>query len=76
MHMGLGLASQPEPQYYFHRPIGMLFNTCFRHGFVLDWMEEPTYQEGMDVKPVRPLSWAHFHNIPQVLVARMRLVAP
>ena len=76
MHMGLGIVGQPEPQYYFHRPIGMLFNTCFRHGFVLDWMEEPSLPEGTEARADRPLSWAHFHNIPQVLVARMRLAAP
>ena len=46
MHMGLGIVGQPEPQHYFHRPLGMLFNTCFRHGFVLDWMEEASFQEG------------------------------
>ena len=73
MHMGLGIVGQPEPQHYFHRPIGMLFNACFRHGFVLDWMEEPSIPQGQ-VRPDRPLSWAHFGAIPQVLIARMRLV--
>ena len=75
MHMGLGIVGQPEPQHYFHRPIGMLFNTCFRYGFVLDWMEEASFQEGQ-MSSGRPLSWANFHTIPQILVARMRVAAP
>ncbi len=74
-HMGLGIVGQPEPQHYFHRPISMLFNTCFRHGFVLDWMEEASMPEGTEARADRPLSWARFHSIPQVLVARMQLAA-
>ena len=72
MNMGIGIRGQPEPQHYFHRPIAVLFNACFRHGFVLDWMEEPSLPEGA-VRPERPLSWAHFSAIPQALIARMRL---
>ena len=75
-HLGLGIVGQPEPQYYFHRPMGMLFNSCFRHGFVLDWMEEPSMPEGTAVRADRPLSWANFHTIPQILVARMRVAVP
>ena len=45
VHTGIAIRGQPEPQYLFHRPIFMLFNTCFKHGFALDWMEEPPFQE-------------------------------
>jgi 2-polyprenyl-3-methyl-5-hydroxy-6-metoxy-1,4-benzoquinol methylase len=70
---GLGVVGQPVPHYYFHRPISMLFNTCFRAGFVLDGIEEPVFDEKIEVH--RPLSWgANFKEIPPALVARMRLL--
>lgn len=70
---GIGIPGQPEPQHYFHRPIGMLFNTCFEHGFVLDAMEEPAIPPGHESSSKRPLTFARMPEIPQVLVARMRV---
>ena len=72
-HMGLGIPGQPTPQHYFHRPISLLFNTCFKHGFVLDGMEEPLFPEGFQGASVMPLSFANMRAIPPVLVARMVL---
>ena len=72
VHMGVGIKGQPEPQYYFHRPLNVLLNTCFKNGFVLDWLEEPTLPEGLESN--RPLSWNNFHTIPHSLVARLRLL--
>jgi len=71
--MGVGIPGQSEPQYYFHRPISMLFNTCFKYGFVLDRMEEPTSPEELDALSSSPLNWMKMRSIPPVLVARMRL---
>ena len=71
VHMGVGIPGQPEPQYYFHRPINMLLNTGFKNAFVLDRLEEPTLPEGSESN--RLLSWSNFHNIPHSMVARMRL---
>jgi 2-polyprenyl-3-methyl-5-hydroxy-6-metoxy-1,4-benzoquinol methylase len=68
---GLAMAGQPAPQYYFNRPLSLLFNTCFRTGFVLDALEEPAFDDS--AQPSRPLSWINFREIPPVLVARMRL---
>jgi 2-polyprenyl-3-methyl-5-hydroxy-6-metoxy-1,4-benzoquinol methylase len=70
---GVGIPGQPTPAYYFHRPIDMLFNTCFKHGFVLDGMEEPAFSEPTGEGSM-PLSWekGDFGSIPPVLVARMR----
>ncbi len=68
---GLGIVGQPVPQYYFHRPLSVLFGACFEAGFLLDGLEEPTFGEEGD--PQRPFSWAHYREIPPVLVARMRL---
>ncbi len=73
MHKGVGIPGQSEPQHYFHRPIGMLFNTCFKYGFVLDGIEEPTMPESVDGPDVSPLNWKKIRHIPPVLVARMRL---
>ena len=71
-HKGLGLIGQPAPQYYFHRPLNMLFDECFRAGFVLDALAEPTFNA--DAKPNRPFSWENYHEIPPVLIARWRLL--
>jgi len=73
VHMGLGIMGQPEPQHYFHRSMSLLFNTCFRHGFVLDGMEEPTLPEELKGKSRMPLSFNNMPAIPPVLVARMVL---
>ena len=69
-HIGLGVIGQPVPQFYFHRPLNVLFNACFRAGFVLDALEEPTYNA--DAKPNRPFSWENYHEVPPVLIARLR----
>ena len=72
-HMGVGILGQPVPQHYFHRPVSLLFNTCFKHGFVLDEMEEPTFPDDADLKSRMPLSFVNMRAIPPVLVARMVL---
>ena len=68
---GLAIIGQPVPQYYFHRSLTVLFNTCFRAGFVMDGLEEPAFGQGET--GTRWFSWANFTDIPPVLVARMRL---
>jgi 2-polyprenyl-3-methyl-5-hydroxy-6-metoxy-1,4-benzoquinol methylase len=70
-HKGLAIIGQPVPQYYFDRPLHVLFNSCFRASFVLDGLEEPAF--GPDVQGSRPFSRV-FTDIPPVLVARMRLL--
>ena len=74
--LDIGIPGQPEPQHFFHRPINMLLNTCFRQGFVLDWIEEPALPESAESSTARQLSWSNFHAIPHSLVARMRPVGP
>jgi SAM-dependent methyltransferase len=44
---GLGILGQPKPHHYFDRPLNLLFNHCFRAGFVLDGLEEPAF--GLEV---------------------------
>jgi 2-polyprenyl-3-methyl-5-hydroxy-6-metoxy-1,4-benzoquinol methylase len=71
---GAGMPGEPAPHLYFHRPLSELFGACFRAGFVVDGVEEPSFpkpQEGSRPRP-RPLSWENFLEIPPVLVARAR----
>jgi 2-polyprenyl-3-methyl-5-hydroxy-6-metoxy-1,4-benzoquinol methylase len=69
---GLAIIGQPVPQYYFHRPLNVLFKTCFQAGFVMDGLEEPTFRP--EDTGIRILSWTNFKDIPPVLVVRMRLL--
>ncbi|MCI0476043.1 MAG: class I SAM-dependent methyltransferase [Anaerolineales bacterium] len=71
-YKGIGIIGQPASQYYFHRPLNILFGACFRAGFVLDALEEPTFDA--NAQPNRPFSWENYHEIPPVLIARVRLV--
>lgn len=68
---GLGIIGQPAAQFYFHRPLSLVYNTAFRYGFVLDGIEEPVFEPNEESH--RPFSWSNFPNIPPVLVSRMSL---
>jgi 2-polyprenyl-3-methyl-5-hydroxy-6-metoxy-1,4-benzoquinol methylase len=68
---GLATIEQPTPHYYFHRPLSVLFNTCFQEGFVLDSIEEPTYDIQKDKQLL--FSCVDYSEIPPILVTRMRL---
>jgi 2-polyprenyl-3-methyl-5-hydroxy-6-metoxy-1,4-benzoquinol methylase len=70
--LGVAVAGQPVIQRYFHRPMSLLFDTCFRHGFVLDGMDEPVDEPGT-LEATSP--GAVFSEVPGVLVARMHLPA-
>ena len=39
----VGILHQPEPHYFFHRPLSAVFAACFSGGFVVDGLEEPAY---------------------------------
>jgi 2-polyprenyl-3-methyl-5-hydroxy-6-metoxy-1,4-benzoquinol methylase len=66
---GVAMKDQPAAQYYFERPMSVLFNTCFKAGFVLDGIEEPTFP--VSAGTGRP-SWSNITQIPPILVARLR----
>jgi SAM-dependent methyltransferase len=70
---GAGFAGQPQPHYYFHRPLSVLFNACFAAGFVLDGLEEPADPTPPDRQ--RPFGMQNRPGIPAAIVARMRLLA-
>ena len=67
---GAGIPGEPEPHYYFHRPIARLLTACFEAGFVLDGMEEPAFAGGRD--PTAAFAWRNYHQFPPVLVCRLR----
>lgn len=69
---GLGVIGQPAPQYYFHRPLSVLLDACFRAGFLMDALEEPVF--GASAEAERPFGWANFKQIPPVLIVRLRLI--
>lgn len=69
-YKGLGIVGQPAAQYYFHRPLNVLFGACFRAGFVIDALEEPTFES--NANPNRPFSWENYREIPPVLIVRLR----
>jgi 2-polyprenyl-3-methyl-5-hydroxy-6-metoxy-1,4-benzoquinol methylase len=67
---GRGIVGQPEPHYSFDRPLSALFGACFAAGFILDGLEEPTFDEASSAESW--YSWANFKEFPLVLVARLR----
>lgn len=67
---GTGMPGEPEPHYYFHRPLSVLLASCFRAGFALDGMEEPSFQEAYQSSLT--LNWGLLPEIPPVLVCRLR----
>lgn len=66
---GAGIIGEPNPHYYFHRPLHELLNIFFDAGFVLDRIEEPAF--GPDVVPSARLGWGSFKQFPPVLAARL-----
>ncbi|HEY2592968.1 MAG TPA: class I SAM-dependent methyltransferase [Chloroflexota bacterium] len=68
--VGAGMPDEPEPHPYFHRPLSALLGAGFSAGFVLDALREPAPAPTDGPQP--PFGWLHFHDIPPVLVARMR----
>jgi len=66
-----GILGQPEPQYYFHRPIEALFGACFIAGLVMDGIEEPGFPEPEQRRAT--VRWDDMPEIPPVMVVRMTL---
>jgi 2-polyprenyl-3-methyl-5-hydroxy-6-metoxy-1,4-benzoquinol methylase len=71
---GLAVIGQLTPQPYFDRPLALLLAPAFAAGFVLDGLEERSFPTGHPSGSL-PLGWSgHYHEIPPVLVARLRLL--
>jgi 2-polyprenyl-3-methyl-5-hydroxy-6-metoxy-1,4-benzoquinol methylase len=71
---GAGMPGEPVPHPYFHRPLSALFGACFRAGFAVDGMEEPSFAKPEDGSrsTTSSLTWENFVGIPPVLVVRAR----
>jgi ubiquinone/menaquinone biosynthesis C-methylase UbiE len=68
---GVAFHDQPVEQWYFHRPLWMILDSFFEHGFVLDGLEEPLVPD----PDWKTGAASHvFTQVPGVLVARLRLV--
>jgi len=66
-----GIVGQPEPQWFFHRPISALFRFGFEAGFVVDGIEEPRFAgDG----PRAGVGWHDMPDIPPIMVVRMTLM--
>jgi SAM-dependent methyltransferase len=69
---GIAVEGQPEPQWYFERPISLLLAPFFRSGLAVDGIEEAVMPPGavregsMDVL---------FREIPGIFAARLRALA-
>jgi 2-polyprenyl-3-methyl-5-hydroxy-6-metoxy-1,4-benzoquinol methylase len=71
---GAGMPGEPVAHPYFHRPLSELFGACFRAGFAVDGLEEPSFARPEDGSrsASRSLSWEDFVGIPPVLLVRAR----
>lgn len=69
-YKGYGIAGQPEPHIYFHRPLHAIFGPLFECGFVVDGLEEMAF----DPIPgqVEPLNFGSMPQIPPLLALRAR----
>jgi 2-polyprenyl-3-methyl-5-hydroxy-6-metoxy-1,4-benzoquinol methylase len=68
---GIAIRGQPEPQLYFHRPLGELLSPFLSAGLVLDALEEVAFPPGH--QPEKQTSWGgNYSEFPPVLLARMR----
>lgn len=61
---GWAVKDQPYLQYFFERSISTYFNAAFKHGFVIDGLQEPVFDERHG---------GIFTKIPPVLIVRMKL---
>jgi cyclopropane fatty-acyl-phospholipid synthase-like methyltransferase len=68
--IGIGMVGQPEPQYYFHRPVSLILKYFFKNGFILDAYEEPSFANLPDSENI--FSNVYKYN-PPVLICRLKL---
>jgi ubiquinone/menaquinone biosynthesis C-methylase UbiE len=68
--MGIAIVGQPHAQWYFNRTLSDLLNTCFKAGFVLDGIAEPSFPAGKS--ETGRLSCDALPEIPPIMAARLR----
>ena len=67
-----GIIGQPEPQYYFHRPLQTLLRPFLESGFMLDGIEEPCLPVPEEKKA--STRWSDMPDVAPILVVRLRLL--
>ncbi|MEH7225387.1 class I SAM-dependent methyltransferase [Bacillus sp. JJ1566] len=65
-YKAIGIKGQSIPHLMFHRPLSYYLNLFFKFNFMLDGMEEPSFQ-----KETNKFEW---NEIPPVLILRFRKV--
>jgi ubiquinone/menaquinone biosynthesis C-methylase UbiE len=66
---GAGAPDEPNPHYYYHRPLHELFGAAFASGLVMDGLDEAAFPRD---ESVTRLSWDALWQFPPVLAARLR----
>ncbi len=69
-YRGFGIAEQPEPHLYFHRPLHVIFNVLFDSGFTVDGLEERAFAP--PTGKLEPLNFGHMPQIPPLMGIRAR----
>ncbi len=72
-HRAEGIVGQPEPHYYFDRPIEKLLEPAFTAGLTVDGFVEPA-MSAAEPDRKRGLSWAQMPDLPPILAVRLRKV--
>jgi hypothetical protein len=65
-----GILGQPEPQFFFHRPLSVLLQCGFDAGFSVDGIEEPRLPDPQTARA--GLRWDDMTDVPPIMVVRMR----
>ncbi|MBS4218086.1 class I SAM-dependent methyltransferase [Bacillus sp. FJAT-49711] len=65
-YKAIGIKGQPTPHYMFHRPLSYYVNLAFQHHFVLDGIEEPSFQKESETNQ---FDW---YEIPPAIILRFR----
>ena len=69
--LSVGILNQPQPHYFFHRPLSAIFAACFSGGFLVDGLEEPAYPPGA-TGGKNTFSWRRRPDIPPAIVIRAK----
>lgn len=67
-YKAIGIKGQANPHFMFHRPLSYYMNLFFEASFILDGLEEPSFQKQIDENK---FDWNEF---PPVLILRFRKI--
>jgi SAM-dependent methyltransferase len=67
---GSGAPDEPNPHYYYHRPLQQILGEAFATGLVLNGIEEPGFGPNHPESD-RVLSWFSLWQIPPIMTCRL-----